>query len=81
MEHLDRLSTVFRGALGLAPDARVDALEYRSVPQWDSLAHMSLIAAIEEEFDVMIDTDDVLDMSSFAKAVALLEKHGAVVSG
>jgi len=37
---------------------------------------MSLVAAIEDEFGVMIDTDDVIDMSSFDKAREILSKQG-----
>lgn len=76
MNHLDRLRAVFRMALNLPADVDVDGLEYRAVPQWDSLAHMALIAAMEDEFSVMIDTDEMIDMASFAKAAELLEKHG-----
>ncbi|MEW1839791.1 acyl carrier protein [Nonomuraea angiospora] len=76
MSHLDRLRAVFRSALNLPADADVDGLEYRAIPQWDSLAHMALIAAMEDEFSVMIDTDEMIDMSSFAEAAGLLEKHG-----
>ncbi|TDE50945.1 acyl carrier protein [Nonomuraea mesophila] len=76
MSHLDRLRAVFRVALNLPDGTDVDGLEYRAIPQWDSLAHMALIAAMEDEFSVMIDTDEMIDMSSFAKAAELLEKHG-----
>jgi acyl carrier protein len=76
MTHLDRLRDVFRVALSLPAGADVDDLEYRAIPQWDSLAHMALVAAIEDEFDIMIDTDEVIDMSSFTQAARLLEKHG-----
>lgn len=76
MSTIDRLRTVFRTSLNLEPDLEVDALEYRAIPQWDSLGHMSLISAMEDEFDIMIDTDDMLDMSSFTKAASLLEKQG-----
>ncbi|MET9337279.1 MULTISPECIES: acyl carrier protein [unclassified Nonomuraea] len=76
MRHLDRLRVVFRSALNLPDGTDVDALEYRGVPQWDSLGHMALVAAMEDEFDIVIDTDDMLDMSSFGKAVLLLEKQG-----
>ena len=77
MIDLDRLRKVFRTALGLADDADVDGLEYQSIDKWDSLAHMTLVAALEDEFDVMIDTDDVLTMSSFTKARELLERLSA----
>ncbi|MEV0617357.1 acyl carrier protein [Nonomuraea sp. NPDC050404] len=76
MSHLDRLRDVFRLALNLPADADVDGLEYRSIPQWDSLAHMALIAAMEDQFSIMIDTDEMIDMSSFEEATRLLEKHG-----
>jgi len=73
---LQRLREVFRTSLDLAPDAPVDDLQYQDNAQWDSLAHMSLVAAIEDEFGVMIDTDDVINMSSFQEAVRILGKYG-----
>jgi acyl carrier protein len=76
MSHLDRLRAVFRSSLNLPEGTDVDGLEYRSILQWDSLAHMSLVAAMEDEFALVIETDEMIDMSSFAKAAALLEKQG-----
>ncbi|RKN14922.1 acyl carrier protein [Micromonospora musae] len=77
---LQRLRTVFRTALELPEDAEVESLEYRGIEQWDSLAHMSLVAAIEDEFDVMLETDEVIDLSSFDRARQILEKHGTVLT-
>ncbi|WP_225992906.1 phosphopantetheine-binding protein [Actinomadura rudentiformis] len=71
----ERLRRVFRSALNLGDEVEVDVLEYRGIDKWDSLAHMALVAALEDEFDIMIDIDDVIDMSSFGKARELLEKH------
>lgn len=76
---LDRLRDVFRKALELPADAEVESLRYRGIEAWDSLAHMSLIAALEDEFDIMIDTDDVIDMSSFGKAREILARHGVEI--
>lgn len=76
MTELQRLRDAFRTSLDLAPDAAVDDLQYQDNAQWDSLAHMSLVAAIEDEFEIMIDTDDVINMSSFAEAVRILGKYG-----
>jgi acyl carrier protein len=72
---LQRLREAFRTALDLPADAPVDDLRYQDNEKWDSLAHMSLIATIEDEFSVMIDTDDVINMSSFAEAVRILGKY------
>lgn len=81
MPDLDQLRRVFREALDLPPEVDVDTLKYRAIEKWDSLAHMALVAALEQEFDVMIDTDDVLAMSSFSEARNILERQGVSFSG
>ena len=63
-------------ALGLPAGYDVTGLEYRSIPEWDSLAHLTLVIAIETAFDVMFDTSDVLGLSSFSAAIGILERHG-----
>jgi acyl carrier protein len=73
---LDRLREVFRASLELPAGTPVDDLEYRGIEKWDSLAHMALVAALEQDFDVMIDTEDVLAISSFAQARKVLERQG-----
>ncbi len=72
----DRLRQIFIHVLDLQDDAIVDYLAYRQTDTWDSLAHMSLIAAIEEEFDVQLSTDQVIGMSNFSKAFAMLGDLG-----
>jgi acyl carrier protein len=80
VSELQRLREAFRTALDLPADAPVDDLRYQDNEKWDSLAHMSLVAAIEDEFSVMIDTDDVINMSSFAEATRILGKYGVDVN-
>ncbi|RZU51749.1 acyl carrier protein [Krasilnikovia cinnamomea] len=81
MTDLQRLRDVFRAALDLPADAPVDDLHYQDHEKWDSLAHMSLIAALEDEFSVMIDTEDVINMSSFSEAMKILGKYGVASDG
>jgi acyl carrier protein len=74
---MQRLRRVFAGTLGIPEESVTDDLAYRGIPQWDSVAHMALVAAIDTEFDTMLDTDDVLDLSSVAKARDILaDRHG-----
>lgn len=75
----DKVVIVFARVLGIAPDTIDNDLRYATIPQWDSIAHMSVVAALEEAFDVMIDMDEVIDMSSVGKAREILRKHGAAV--
>jgi len=71
-----RMRAAFQEALALGSDVDVTELTYRGIPQWDSVAHMQLVAALETTFDLMLDTADVLAMSSFGKAREILEKYG-----
>ena len=43
--------------------------------QWDSVGHMTLVAALEDAFDIMIDMDDIIDLSSFEKGKEILKKY------
>ncbi|TAN61574.1 MAG: acyl carrier protein [Magnetospirillum sp.] len=76
---MDKIRNLFRESFDLDAASRVDDLAYRGIPAWDSVGHMRLVAALESEFDVMLDTDDVLDLGSFAKAVEILKKYGIEV--
>lgn len=75
MSNMSRLIETFRAGLNLAADVDVTTLRYNEIKEWDSVGHMALVGALEEAFDVMLDTDDVLDMSSFDKAVEILGKY------
>ena len=75
MENESKLREIFVEALSIDLEKVVDALEYNTIPEWDSIAHMSLIAAIDDGFDIMMDTDDIIDMSSFGKAKEILSKY------
>ncbi|HEV2781840.1 MAG TPA: acyl carrier protein [Actinophytocola sp.] len=72
----DRLKDVFVQALDLGDDIEVETLKYRDIEAWDSVGHMALVAAIEDEFDVQLETDQVIDMSSFKVALDMLRGFG-----
>lgn len=72
---LDKFKKTVAEALEISEDQVVDTLEYNSIKQWDSLAHMQLVAALEDSFDVMLDTDDIIGMSSIAIAKDTLRKY------
>lgn len=71
----DKLRVIFSESLNINSSDVVDGLRYSEIPQWDSVAHMALIAAIEEGFDIMLDAEDVINMSSFLKAKEIVTKY------
>ena len=74
--NLEKLQAAFGEALPLPPGVNYDAIEYGKTDGWDSVAHMSLIAHIEGAFDLMLETDEVVGLSSFLKAKELVSKYG-----
>ena len=46
-----------------------EKIKYNDIPEWDSIGHMSLMSDLEEGFNISIDTDDIIDFSSFNKGI------------
>ena len=74
MTNFEKYKNAFMEALEISED-QLDGLEYQSITAWDSVGHMSLIAAIEDAFDIMMDTDDIIEFSSFEKGKEILAKN------
>jgi acyl carrier protein len=53
-----------------------DDLEYQSIPSWDSVGHMSLMAELEDRFDVMLEMDDIVDFGSYKTGIETMKKYG-----
>jgi acyl carrier protein len=73
------LKQVFAAALDLPPDMDVEALEIGKDPLWDSIGHMALVAELEDQFGIELEADEIVDMSSYAKAIEILRRHGIEV--
>lgn len=75
MNNQEKLYQAFASALNIELQQVSPELTYNTIAEWDSTAHMILIAEIEGVFDVMLDTDDIIDMSSVAKAQEILTRY------
>lgn len=74
MENKEKYVQAFVEALEINEEG-IEKLEYQAIPQWDSVGHMGLVAAIEDAFDIMMDTDDIIDFSSYEKGKEILKKY------
>lgn len=74
MTNLEKYTRAFVDTFGIN-EAQTEGLKYQEIKQWDSVGHMSLIAALEEAFDIMMDTDDIIDLSSFEKGKEIMRKY------
>lgn len=71
MTNKEKYINAFVEALEVSADG-VEGLKYQEIPAWDSVGHMGLVAAVEDAFDIMMDTDDIIDFSSFEKGMEIL---------
>lgn len=75
MTNLEKYENAFTEYLSVDRSA-LPTLGYQSIPIWDSVGHMGLMALLEETFGIMLDTEDVIDFSSFEKGKTILRKYG-----
>lgn len=73
------MHAAFVEALDVPANSDVEGLEIGKNPEWDSVGHMALVAALEERFGIMLETDDIIDMSSYATTIEILRRYGVEV--
>jgi acyl carrier protein len=71
MTNLEKYNQVFCESLEITED-KLPGLEYQGVELWDSVGHMNMMAAMEDAFDIMMETDDIVDFSSYEKGKEIL---------
>ena len=74
MSNLEKYNNAFTTALEITED-RLAGLKYQDIENWDSVGHMGLVAALEDAFDIMMDTDDIIDLSSYEKGMEILSRE------
>jgi acyl carrier protein len=74
-DNAKRYNQAFVKVLSISEDKLTNDLEYNSVPEWDSLGHMSLMAQLESVFGISMETDDIINFSTFGKGKEILKKY------
>ena len=74
MKNLEKYSSIFIKLFSVKK-TQLNKLEYQSIPQWDSVGHMSMIGKIEQVFKISMDINDIIDFSSFQKGKKILKKY------
>jgi acyl carrier protein len=74
MTNLEKYNKVFCESLEISEE-KLAGLKYQDVETWDSVGHMNLMAELEEAFDIMMETDDIVDFSSYEKGKEILSAN------
>ena len=78
MTNLEKYQNAFCEAFQIE-DSKLVGLCDQAIPTWDSVGHMALVAALEQEFDIMMETDDIIDLSSYEKGMEILAENYEIV--
>ena len=75
MENFEKYKKTFIESLSIDEKKFKESIKYNEIPEWDSIGHMTLISSLEENFKITIETDDIVDFSSFKKGIEILKKY------
>jgi acyl carrier protein len=75
----DALIQVFSEVLQVDPGQLTDESSPDTVKEWDSLAAMKLVVAIEEKFNIRLSTKDIMKMSTIGRARQVLQNKKVTV--
>tara|TARA_Y100001970_G_scaffold288362_1_gene415424 strand:+ start:1946 stop:2185 length:240 start_codon:yes stop_codon:yes gene_type:complete len=75
MENKEKYKDIFIKSLSINSDKFSENIKYNEIPEWDSIGHMTLMSGLEEGFGITMETDDIVDFSSFKKGLDILKKY------
>lgn len=75
MTNLEKLNNIFCDVFSVEESALNADFDNNNVEGWDSVHQLSLTSAVEDEFDIMLDAEDILDFTSYDNAKAILAKY------
>ena len=76
MSNENKYKDIFIKSLAIDDKKFNEKIQYNEIPEWDSIGHMTLMSGLEEGFGITMETDDIVDFSSFKKGFEILSKYG-----
>ena len=71
----EKYTSIFIERLAIEKSKFNENIKYNEIPEWDSIGHMTLMSGLEEGFGISLETDDIVDFSSYQKGIEILEKY------
>ncbi len=76
MNTKQRVATIFQSLFDYPADKFTESTVPDDVTRWDSLGHISLVGALQTEFGIELELDDIMEMVSGAKILEVLAAKG-----
>ena len=75
LSNIEKYQNAFMESFDIEKSMLNGELKYESIPEWDSVGHMTMISNLEEVFDIVMEMDDIIDFSSFEIGKEILKKY------
>lgn len=75
MSNLEKLNNIFCEVFSVEASSLDSSFDHTTVDGWDSVHQLSLTSAVEDEFDIMLDAEDILEFNSYDNAKKILAKY------
>jgi acyl carrier protein len=72
----DKLKNLFKDIFQVDESDFRDDLKPGTVKEWDSVSHLVLFTALEEEFDIQIRSEELIELTTVGKIRDLLSSRG-----
>jgi acyl carrier protein len=76
MNNIERYNAIFKKTFNVDESSLNSNLAAGLHEKWDSITHLSLITSLEDEFDIMMDSEDILELRSYEIGKQVLLKYG-----
>lgn len=73
--NLETYKNIFIDVFGI-DESDLRTITFNEFSEWDSVGHMSLIAELENAFDILVEPDDMFEITSFDRGIEILKKYG-----
>lgn len=75
MTNLEKYNNIFCETFGVDASALNDNFSNTTADNWDSVHQLNIVAGFEDEFDVMLDPEDIVACTSYAKGKEILRRY------
>lgn len=75
MTNIEKLNKIFCDVFSVEESTLNNEFNNASVEGWDSVRQLSLTSSVEDEFDIMLDPEDILEFTSYDNAKIILGKY------
>lgn len=75
MTNLEKLNNIFCEVFNVEESTLDSGFDNCNIEGWDSVRQLSLSTAVEDEFDIMLDAEDILEFTSYNNVKKVLTKY------